>query len=253
MIDLHSHLLPGVDDGSRSVEQSVRVLEAMAAQGITDVCLTPHLTAGRAEAGVPRAHDQAFRELSAVAPPQVRLHRGVELMLDRPMPTAAATNRSLTLGGSRYLLVEFTRLVAENAAFNALSRVASLGLIPVLAHPERYACCSPTTATRWKATGALLQVDANTLFLQRARGQRARQLVAAGLADLLAADNHGDDRTVSAPFLAICEHDGVAQADLLLRRNPASILADELTEAVAPLEISTSLFSRLRQLLDPEE
>jgi protein-tyrosine phosphatase len=253
VIDLHCHLLPGVDDGSRSIEQSVRVLEAMAAQGITDVCLTPHLVAGRAEAGVPRAHDQAFRELLAVALPQVRLHRGVELMLDRPMPPAAATNRSLTLGGSRYLLVEFTRLVAENAAFNALSHVASLGLIPVLAHPERYACCSPTTASRWKETGALLQVDANTLFMKRARGQRARQLVAAGLADLLAADNHGDDRTISAPFLALCEHDGAAQADLLLRRNPASILADELTETVAPLEISTSLFSRLRQLLDPEE
>ena len=253
MIDLHSHLLPGVDDGSRSVEQSVRVLESMAAHGITDVCLTPHLTASRAEAGIPRAYDEAFRELSGVAPPQVRLHRGVELMLDRPMPPAAATNRALTLGGSRYLLVEFTRLVAENAAFNALSHVASLGLLPVLAHPERYACCSPAAAARWKTTGALMQVDANTLFMPRSRGQRARQLVAAGLADLLAADNHGDDRTISAPFLALCEHDGEAQADLLLHRNPAAVLADELTETVAPLEISTSLFSRLKQLLDPEE
>ena len=253
MIDLHSHLLPGVDDGSRSVEQSVRVLKAMAARGVTDVCLTPHLTAGRAEAGIPRAYDEAFRELSAMAPPEVRLHRGVELMLDRPMPPAAATNRSLTLGGTRYLLVEFTRLVAENAAFNALSHVASLGLIPILAHPERYACCSPATASRWKTTGALMQVDANTLFMPRSRGQRARQLVAAGLADILASDNHGDDRTISTPFLSLCENDGAAQAELLLRQNPASILADGLTETVAPLEIGTSLFSRLKQLLDPEE
>lgn len=60
MIDLHSHLLPAVDDGSRSVEQSVKVLFEMARQGVTDVCLTPHLKSGRAEAGPPPAHNGAF-------------------------------------------------------------------------------------------------------------------------------------------------------------------------------------------------
>ena len=53
VIDLHSHLLPAVDDGSRSVEQSVKVLFEMARQGVTDVCLTPHFQSGRAEAGPP--------------------------------------------------------------------------------------------------------------------------------------------------------------------------------------------------------
>jgi protein-tyrosine phosphatase len=253
VIDLHCHLLPGVDDGSRSVDQSLRVLQAMAAHGVTDVCLTPHLEASRGETGIPEAYDRAFDTLRPLAPKQVRLHRGVELMLDRPLPPAAAQNRALTLGGSRYLLVEFTRLVAPNSAYNALAHVASLGLIPVLAHPERYACCTPAIAGRWKETGALMQVDANTLFAPRSRGERARQLLAAGLADLLAADNHGDDRSVSAPYVSLCEHDGETQADLLLRRNPGSILADELTEAVPPLEIRTSLLNRLRHLFNPEE
>ena len=54
MIDLHSHLLPGVDDGSRSVEQSVQVLEQLAAHGVTEVCLTPHLRSAASRPGLRR-------------------------------------------------------------------------------------------------------------------------------------------------------------------------------------------------------
>jgi protein-tyrosine phosphatase len=252
VIDLHCHLLPGVDDGSRSVDQSVQVLSRMAEAGVTAVCLTPHLDASRAEQGIPPVYDQAFESLSAVATRNVALHRGVELMLDRPFPRAAASNRTLCLGGSRYLLVEFTRMAAPTAVYNAMNHIANLGLVPVLAHPERYTCCTPQVAAGWKQAGALLQVDANTLFMPRTRGERARQLIAAGLADILAADNHGDDRSVSAPFVTLCEQGGQEQAELLLVRNPAAILADQSTENVPPLSLRTSLFERLKNLWNPE-
>lgn len=252
MIDLHSHLIPGVDDGSRSVEQSVRVLIAMRSAGITDVCLTPHMEASRATEGVPAAHDEAFARLQASAPKGIRLHRGAEVMLDRPFPTGAASNRRLTLAGSRYLLVEFTRLVGTTAVRSALAHVASLGLIPVLAHPERYACTTVELATTWKQTGAVMQVDATTLFRDRTRGERARALLAAGLADILAGDNHGDDRTVTGAWASLCEHGGQEQAALLLRNNPSAILEDRLIEPVPPLRIRSSLLNRIRYLLHPE-
>jgi protein-tyrosine phosphatase len=100
VIDLHSHLLPAVDDGSRSVEQSIKVLGAMAEQGVTDVCLTPHLQAGRAEAGPPPAHEKAYEALRLQAPSSPRLHRGAEVMLDRPLPREVALVRNVTIGGS---------------------------------------------------------------------------------------------------------------------------------------------------------
>lgn len=252
MIDLHSHLLPGVDDGSRSLEQSVQVLLRMADAGVTAICLTPHLEASRAHLGIPPAYDEAFELLKAAAPKRITLARGVELMLDRHLSPEVAANRALTLGGSRYLLVEFTRMAASNAVERAVSNIVALGLVPLLAHPERYACCTPQVAASWKNAGAILQVDANTLFMPRGRGDRARQLVAAGLADILAADNHGDDRSVSGPFVALCEQGGEVQAELLVVRNPAAILTDHLTEEVPPLSLRTSFFDRLKQLLDPE-
>jgi protein-tyrosine phosphatase len=154
VIDLHSHLLPAVDDGSRSVEQSVKVLFEMARQGVTDVCLTPHLQAGRAEAGPPAAHNRAFEALRAQAPQMPRLHRGAEVMLDRPVTRPVALARNVTLAGTRYILVEFSRLVPYDTISNALKQVVDLGLIPILAHPERYSCCSVEAVRRWRGLGA---------------------------------------------------------------------------------------------------
>ena len=253
MIDLHSHLLPAVDDGSRSVSQSVAVLEQMAARGVTDICLTPHLTASRAEAGPPATWEPAWAALTADLAVPIRLHRGVEMMLDRPLSPDTAADRRLTLAGSRYLLVEFTRMVAPTSAYHALAHVASLGLVPVLAHPERYACTTPQVAAAWKATGAVLQVDANTLFAERTRGERARALLAGGLADILAADNHGDGRTVTEPYVHLCELGAEEHADLLLRRNPSAILADGPLEPVPSFSWKKPLLQRLRALLTTEE
>jgi protein-tyrosine phosphatase len=253
MIDLHCHLLPGVDDGSRSVEQSVRVLESMREGGVTAVCLTPHHSIGRLAGGIPAAHDLAFEELLDAAPKAIALHRGVELMLDRPVTAELLEHPEVRLGETHYVLVEFTRLVAVPAISNAMRQIVQLGLVPLLAHPERYAGCRPASVREWRAAGAVMQVDATTLMASRGRGQRARELLAHGLADIIAADNHGDDRTLGAAYRYLCEQGGEHQADLLARRNPAAILAEEPLEPVPPLALKIPLFDRLKQLLGEEE
>ena len=250
MIDLHSHLLPGVDDGSRTVEQSVRVLREIAELGITDVCLTPHLTASRAEQGVPAAHDAAYAALAAAAPSDVRLHRGAEVMLDRPLGPAAAANRAITLNGTRYILVEFPRIVPRETVATALRLVSDTGLVPVLAHPERYSSCSVPAARAWRAAGAKLQVDANTVLSPRSRGERARALLAAGMADILAADNLGDDRTLAAAHASLSQHGSAEQAALLTVRNPRAILDDAELEPVEPVAFTVSLMQRIRRLFE---
>lgn len=249
MIDLHNHLLPGVDDGSRSVEQSLRVLDSFAAQGVTAVCLTPHLLASEAESGPPARHGEAFALLKAAAPAVPALHLGAEIMLDRPLPAMVAERRQVTLNGTRFVLVEFTRMVTFQAASAALAHVVQLGLTPVLAHPERYACCTPEVVRRWRALGAVIQVDATTLAGRRSRAQRAQELVSAGLADLLAADNHGDARSLAVPRDFLQAHGGALQAQLLLEANPAAILADGALQEVPPLALKPTLMARLRNIL----
>jgi len=250
VIDLHSHLLPGVDDGSRSLDQSVSVLERLAAAGVREICLTPHLLASKVGEGPPPAHDEAFAALSAAAPATIKLHRGAEVMLDRGLASRAVEARRITLGGSRRLLVEFTRLVAPPAATAALKAVLDAGLIPLLAHPERYPSVSPAVLQQWRGMGVLMQVDATTLFQPTARGLRAREILGRGLADVLAGDNHGDERSVVEPFRRIAGSGGEDVATLLVMTNPGSILADQRTEPVEPFEVKVSLISRVRSWIE---
>jgi protein-tyrosine phosphatase len=250
MIDLHCHLLPAVDDGSRSVEQSVAVLREMARHGVTAVCLTPHQTAKQLNRGLPAAHDVAFEALRAEAPPAPQLYRGLEVMLDGTIEPVVGAARRGTLGSSRYILVEFHRMVSRAAVVRALTDVLAVGLVPLVAHPERYSCCSPETVRAWRTLGARMQIDATTLVSSRRRGGRARELISHGLGDIIAADNHGDGRIISTGFNLLAERGGTVQTDLLTTYNPRQILEDGELMPVPPLPLSESWWQRIRSVFD---
>ena len=173
-------------------------------------------------------------------------------MLDRPLADSIGRRRDVTLAGSRFLLVEFSRLVPFETIIRALHQVVEVGLVPVLAHPERYSACSPAAVRRWREVGARMQIDAGTLATHSSRGDRARQLVAEGLADIIAGDNHGDGRSVLAGVTMLEEHGGEVQAELLGTTNPAAILEDGELQPVPPLPLKRSWLRRLRRLLEGE-
>ena len=249
MFDLHSHLLPGVDDGAKTPEQSAAVLARFAQQGVAGVCLTPHLLASAAAAGMPAAHVAAWEALRPLAPTGIVLYRGAEVMLDRPLDERVARDRAVTLNGTRYLLVEFPRAVAGGTVTQAVTRVVELGLVPVVAHPERYACCSTHTVQQWRQLGALMQVDGPTLLSPRSRGVRARELVQHGLADIGAGDNHGDERGLKEVWDEFHgQAGGGVAAQLLFRKNPESLLADEAPAPVAPFSFKIPMIDIVRGL-----
>ncbi len=252
MIDLHCHLLPAVDDGSRSVEQSVAVLREMARHGVRSVCLTPHQLASQLNRGLPTAHDGAFEALRAEAPETPSLSRGLEVMLDGPLDAAVGRERRGTLGGSRYILVEFPRMVSRGAVLKALADVVAIGLIPLVAHPERYSCCTPETVRAWRDLGARMQIDATTLVSSRPRGGRARELVTWGLGDIIAADNHGDGRLIATGFHLLAERGGNLQAELLATHNPMRILEDSELLPVPPLALHDTWWRRIRSVFEQQ-
>lgn len=260
MIDLHSHLLPGVDDGSRSVSQSVAVLGEMSQKGVRAICLTPHLTIKELSPSLLDQRlardDDVFRDLSAVSPPAIELYRGAELMLDAPFDSEMRVPASIRLGESRYLLVEFPPALSAHAIRGLLSLVVEKGFTPVVAHPERYPASSASEVFRWRDLGCAIQVDATTLQSSRGgRAARARSLVAEGLADILAADNHGDSRSVRSAWDFLVQRGAVAQAERLIELNPAAILGDRALEPVAPVSLGRgfihSITTALRRISNP--
>jgi tyrosine-protein phosphatase YwqE len=129
-----------------------------------------------------------------------------------------------------------------------VGEIASTGFVPLIAHPERYAVATPDEVFLWRERGAATQVDASTLAVKKGpRAERARAIVEAGLADVLAADNHGDTRSLAAVWRYLNGVGASEQADYLLRQNPHAVLSDQALEPVPPVRLkrrSWSLISR---------
>lgn len=247
MIDIHTHLLPGVDDGSRTQEQSVEVLERFAAAGVTCVVCTPHLAASEAHLVPADRYRRAHRDLCEVAPASVTVQRGWEIMLDHP--GIDLTGSHLKLGASSAILVEFPRGKLPPGTELELARLRRSGVVPVVAHPERYGGVSLELVRQWRAAGAVIQTDTAFLFGDGERSVVARGMLADGLIDILASDNHGDQRSLWGAHAWLVEIGASDAAQLLTRVNPGALLSDQRLVPVPPVQIEKGMFARLRELL----
>ncbi len=252
MIDIHSHLIPAIDDGSQSMQQSLAVLRAFASAGVEGVVLTPHVTASElatdADAAVHR-RDAAYDPLRRIRLAAPKLYVGFEIMLDQPLSAVSIGDRRFSLAGSRYYLVEFSWSVVPDFARNVLAKIAGAGAVPLVAHPERYEGCSPETVRSWRAVGAKMQIDSTSLTRATGRGHRARQLLANGLADLIAADNHGNQRILTTGVEYLERRVPGNSVELLSSVNPRAIIDDEEMVPVPPMVLKEGMLDRWRRFV----
>jgi len=242
--DLHSHLVPGVDDGSASVEESLDSLQTLRAEGVEALVTTPHLLLPRlgTDAAIDRElerHRRAFEGLLDAVGGEDGLP-AIGLGQEIWAPDAAAIARVLHradvgLGGSEYLLVEFGfRLTGTH--LDVVDAVAASGRRIVVAHPERYEFAPDAdpvaTVARWREHGALLQINAGSLngyYVDQNPGSErlAWQFVEQGLADLISTDHHGVRRAGVSPAEAwdtLVERGFAAEAAQLLSAVPGRIV-----------------------------
>ena len=264
--DIHSHLVPGVDDGSRTLDDSRAGLEIMAMAGIERIVTTPHLDgsltrepselASRLEE-VDRAWD-SLRALAETEFPSLELHRGHEIMLDIPDPDLS--DPRLRLAHTHFVLVEWQGLRVPPSTLPVLKKLMASGVRPIIAHPERYRGLDRDMHVPgdWREVGALLQVNYGSLLgrygdLPR---KRALALLERGWVDLLASDFHG--RPHLSPFLAEARElmegwGGGGQLGLLAGLNPSRVLNGEDPLPVPPLVVRPGVWERLREVFHSRE
>ena len=247
MIDIHTHLLPGVDDGSPSAVVSVRVLERFRDDGVTVVVCTPHLRATDAAKAPIDRHRAILAELVVHAPPVPELVLGWEIMLDAPGADLRAPH--LHLGDSGAALVEFPRMSVPPGATQELLRIRMSGVTPVIAHPERYHQCTPDIVREWRSVGAVIQMDAVMLFGNAPMSRLARRLLEEGLVDCIASDTHGDQRNLRAAREWLDAVDAHEQAELLTTVNARRLLNREAVLPVTPIPpTDKGMLTKLRSL-----
>jgi protein-tyrosine phosphatase len=247
MVDIHTHLLPAVDDGARTPEQALEVLAQFAADGVRCVVCTPHLVASEAAIVPVERYQQVHERLSRAAPSELVIQRGWEIMLDRP--GVDLTGAHLRLGLSNAILVEFPRGPLPSGTADELARLRKSGVMPVVAHPERYGGASVELVREWRAAGAVIQTDTAYLLGDGTRAELAKALLQQGLIDILASDNHGDKRSLPAAHIWLMEIGATDAATLLTTLNPTELLSDQPLLPVPPVKLEKGMMSRLRQLL----
>lgn len=246
MIDFHSHLVPGVDDGAATLEETRASLAAFRDQGVTAVVTTPHLRGSDTQrperlSALLATLDAAWDGVAALAAaefPALRLARGCEVMLDTLAPDLS--DPRVRLAGTRFVLVEFPYMAVPPNARTPLFEIKMGGWSPVIAHPERYENIGPALEgpEEWRRAGAHLQVNGGSLLGKygAAAERAAWALLRRGWVDYVGSDYHARGRLhVAAAFSALVRAGGEEQADLLFRANPERLLAGKAPLPVPPL------------------
>ena len=198
MIDIHTHILPGIDDGARDLEDTLAMAEIAVKNGVTDMIATPHFHIPRGyENYVDETYWQTFdlaRDAIAQAEIPLQLYPGMEVYAVENLPQLLREGKLMTLNRSRYLLMEFDFYGDPDFADRMLRRAAAEGVIPVVAHIERYRFVQaiPSIAESWKDRGYVIQCNKGSFQgrFGRAEEELAYWLMDRQLVDVIASDTH---------------------------------------------------------------
>lgn len=198
IIDIHSHIIPNVDDGSRSLSESVAMLMSYSSQGVTDIICTPHNWAID-EVGIDyvRRRFELLKRAAKLHRIPINLYLGCEMLIHRrtTLDCIEKLNDGTypTLAGSRYVLTEFRKDAIDASMRLRVLKLVEAGYIPVIAHAERYINMTIELAEDLKEYGAKLQVNLYSIGGDEDNervSSMAHQLIKNKLADFVGSDAH---------------------------------------------------------------
>lgn len=196
VIDVHSHVLPGFDDGAVNLEQSTAMLEIAVKNGICEVIATPHYSSIYANTD-PEAVRNMCRKVEEHVrcrlKTEIKVWPGQEIMYGDDTAVLLENGRLLTMAGSRYVLVEFIPAASYSYIFNAVRDLTLKGYLPIIAHVERYFCMKEKNRIEeLKGQGAYIQMNFRSVSGKwyEDRTRWCRQVLRKRQVDLLGTDMH---------------------------------------------------------------
>ena len=238
MIDIHCHILPGVDDGAGNMSDALEMAELAASSGIKSIIITPHCN-------VPGSYHNYWNyfmnEDVENLQREIRNHNinltvypGQEVYLAPGFAELLKKGEFIGLNESRYMLVEFGMSERADVAYRKLQQVIAEGYVPIVAHPERYGFVTEQQEAvyRMKDLGALLQVNRGSIkgAFGKSAMKKANEIISTFQADFVASDAHSQySRT---PYLAdvhefISEEISTEYGDWLFKVNPRKVISNE--------------------------
>lgn len=218
--DLHSHILPGVDDGVETMDEALRILVAYEALGIKRLWLTPHIMEDIPNS--PEKLNKRFAELKAVYTGNIQLQLAAEYMLDNHLRKLLSDGESLLPIGNngKHILVETSYYSSPIRMRETLQQIKSKGYFPLLAHPERYMYLDNAEYVKLHNEGVKFQLNLASLAggYGKVVKKKALWLLSNGLYSVAGTDLHCED---SIGFITKCKlsKQHIEQITLLLQNN----------------------------------
>ena len=245
MIDIHAHILPGIDDGAEDLDSALEMAAMAVESGVTTLIATPHCVEFSRQKNLwgaelkDRIRDFQIQLDQARIP--LKIFPGMEIFGTEIVPELLKEKKMIGLNGSRYPLVEFPFYNYAGRATEILERILELGMRPVVAHPERYRYVQddPAILNLWVQMGCLLQINKGSLLGRFGPYEKrlAYELVDRGFAFAVASDAHSPrmrstwmqdvDRLLREEF-------SDAAADVLLVHNPLKLINNETIRGREP-------------------
>jgi protein-tyrosine phosphatase len=208
LYDIHCHILPGVDDGAKSLEEAVWMLKKEYADGVRRIIVTPHFRYGMFEPPMEEVKKQFLRlqKASAEIGDDLILYLGCELHASMDMVSCLREGERLTLAGSRYVLVEFGNADEKSYMKERIQKLKLNGYNPIIAHVERYRVTRGdiTFIEDLRDLGAYIQVNADSISGKDGLSMKwfVKKLMKMDLLDFIGTDGHGSKNRV--PDMAKC-------------------------------------------------
>lgn len=244
MIDLHCHLLPGIDDGAVDLEMSLRMARMAVADGVHTLACTPHIYPGLYEntaAGIRAAVNSLQARLDARGI-KLRLLVGADVHLQPGLSESIRGGRVPTLAGSRYLLLEPPHHVAPPRFEESVFDLMAAGYVPVITHPERLTWIEDhyPTFTRLVERGVWMQLTAASVAGKFGRRPRywSQRMLDEGCVHILASDAHHPERRptiLSEGRDAAALRVGEIEANHLVLTRPQGIVENAAPADMPPL------------------
>lgn len=232
IIDVHAHVLPGVDDGSRTMEESVSLIRSAIDQGITNMIATPHYSRRHKIKGLEKLAEELQQQIRETCP-DFSLFLGQETYYHEELPDRLEAGDALTMAGSRYVLVEFDPGVSYQMLFRGLHRLIGAGYMPILAHMERYLCLRQgKRVEEVLSLGCWMQMNYDSLtgHWYESEVRWCRRQVEEGHIHLLGTDMHRTDfrpPKIRPAWEWLDRHIGSHYLERMTRTNPMQIIQNE--------------------------
>lgn len=238
-IDVHNHILPGMDDGAGDMEETRKMLETAYREGIREMIVTPHFFASQKNASPEQIKDvlsQVRKKTEEWGIP-IKLYPGNEIFYRSGIEELLEDGQVQTMADSQYVLVEFDPTAEYSYLREGIKKLTSYGYLPIIAHAERYECLfrEKKRLQRLREHGAYLQMNGDTLLggMMNEYTRRGRYMIRSELVDFIGTDAHGSVRRCprlkkSAAYLY--KKLGQEDAERILFENPRAVIRNEIIE-----------------------